>query len=130
MKKKLIEKQILNADGCFTDYGLMLLARKDEEAVIALTIDIGNEVENMVKLTLARCKLEYHKKSIHADEVRQRMYVRMLTVYSERFKIERYAGADGFYVENWRTLDKEKLLGEYMKYMQDKKEQSWETGKT
>lgn len=122
MKKKLIEKYILNPEGKLTDYGLMLLARKEEEALIGLQIDMGNEVENLVRNTLERCGYAYYKNSCHADEVRQRLYVRMFGIYCEKFKIERYIGADGFYVENWRTMDREKLLLEYVKYLKERPE--------
>ena len=64
----------------------------------------------------------YYKNSCHADEVRQRLYVRMFGIYCEKFKIERYIGADGFYVENWRTMDREELLLEYVKYLKERPE--------
>lgn len=118
MENRLRAKYILDSQGRLTDYGLMLLARLDEEALAGLTIDMGKEVENKVRETLSRCDLAYYKDSTHADEVRQRLYVRMLSVYKDKFDFHRYRYSDSFYVEGWEHMDKGKLLVEYLKYLE------------
>lgn len=121
MKRKLIESYILNRDGRLTDYGLMMLARNDEEAFIGLKIDMGAEIENMVKYCIDRCDLEYAFEAEQVEEIRQRIYVRIVTKYSEKFVFERYKDSDGFYVKGWRVMDKSALLEEYKKYIMAKK---------
>ena len=117
MKRHLIEKYILNEDGRLTEYGLMLLARMDEDAIVGLYMEMEKEMENRIAGTLERCGFRYDKYSMDAEELRQMIIVRIVTKYSEKFIFERYEYPDNFYVEGWRNLPKNELLDEYIKYL-------------
>lgn len=123
MKNELKRKYILDSNGRLTEYGLMLLARMDEDALIGLTIDMEREVENKVYQTLLRCNLSGYRHSTQAEEIRQIIYIRILTIYSEKFNFKRFKNSDSFYVEGWKQMDKEKLLEEYKKYLEKRERQ-------
>lgn len=53
-----------------------------------------------------------------AEEIRQIIYIRILTIFSEKFNFKRFKNSDSFYVEGWKQMDKEKLLEEYKKYLE------------
>ncbi|MCQ2550516.1 MAG: hypothetical protein MJ134_10840 [Lachnospiraceae bacterium] len=118
MKNELKRKYILDSNGRLTEYGLMLLTRMDEDALIGLTIDMEREVENKVYQTLLRCNLSGYRHSTQAEEIRQIIYIRILTIYSEKFNFKRFKNSDSFYVEGWKLMEKEKLLEEYKKYLE------------
>lgn len=95
----------------------------DEDALIGLTIDMEREVENKVYQTLLRCNLSGYRHSTQAEEIRQIIYIRILTIFSEKFNFKRFKNSDSFYVEGWKQMDKEKLLEEYKKYLEKRERQ-------